>query len=128
MVLCFPRTSRSLRLPFILPTVMATCFWLVVVYDFLLRSHLRPQLILFSFFYSTLIRRPVRRDNTPRHTFCPGCISSQSPLPPLTTTFGWLLSPPIKWQSSKAKGPPISLFLSLNSTPQPMGSRPPHTF
>ncbi len=51
------------------------------------------------------------------------------PLPPLMPTFGWLLCPLIKWQPSKAKGPPISqFFLLINIPPQTMGNRPPHTF
>ena len=31
MVSCFPRASHSSRLPFILPSVAAACFWLVAV-------------------------------------------------------------------------------------------------
>ena len=43
------------------------CFWLVVVFDFPVRSHLRPQPILFSIFYSPSIHRSVRRYNNPPH-------------------------------------------------------------
>ena len=110
MVLCFSRASHSSRLPSILPSVAAACFLLVVVYNFLLGSHLRPRPILFLVFRSLLIHRLVQRDNTPPHTFHPGYISSQRPLSPSTPTFGWLLSPPLKLRPSKAKGPPISLF------------------
>ena len=130
MVSCFPRASCSSRLPFIVPSITAACFWLVVVCKMFDRQPSMAKAQPISQFFSSLasIRRPKQWDNDP-HTFCPGCISSLTYPSPSTTTFGWLLCPHIKWRPSKAKGPPISLFfLSINSTPQTTGSRPPHTF
>ena len=70
-----------------------------------------PRAQHISLFFSSLasIRRPKQWDNDPQ-TFRPGRVSSLTPPSPLTTTFGWLLCPPIKRWPSKAKGPPISLF------------------
>lgn len=91
-------------------------------------GRLRPRCIFIFFIFCRSIRRPKQWDNVP-HTFRPGRVSSPTPPSPSTTTFGWLLCPPIKRRPSKAKGPPIYLFfLSINSTPQTTGSRPPHTF
>ena len=91
-------------------------------------GRLRPRCIFIFFIFCCSIRRPKQWDNAP-HTFRPGRVSSPMPPSLSTTTFGWLLCPLIKRRPSKAKGPPISLFfLSINSTPQTTGSRPPHTF
>ncbi len=69
------------------------------------------------------------KETTPPPMVCPGRRCSSMPLPPMMPNFGWLLCPPIKWQLSKAKGPPILLFFcQLISHPQMMGNRPPHTF
>jgi hypothetical protein len=88
-------------------------------------GRLRPQCIFIFFIFCRSIRHPKQWDNVP-HTFRPGHVSSPTPPSPSTTTFGWLLCPPIKRRPSKAKGPPISLFfLSINSTPQTTGSRTP---
>jgi hypothetical protein len=89
-------------------------------------GHQMPRCILILIFRRS-IRRPKQWDNVP-HTFLPCPVSSLMPPSPLTTTFGWLLCPHIKWRQSKAKSPSISLFFLINSTPQTMGSRPPHTF
>jgi hypothetical protein len=89
-------------------------------------GRLRPRCIFFFFCHS--IRRPKQWDNVP-HTFRPGHVSSPTSPSLSTTTFGWLLCPPIERRPSKAKGLPIYLFfLLINSTPQTTGSRPPHTF
>ena len=91
-------------------------------------GRLRPRCILIFFIFCRSIQRPKQLDNVP-HTFRPGRVSSPTPPSLSTTTFGWLLCPPIKRRPSKAKGPPIYLFfLSINLTPQTTGSRPPHTF
>ena len=58
MVLCFPRASRSSRLPFIVPSVTAACFWLVVLCFF---ADCRPSEATTYFivlFFCHLIRRP----------------------------------------------------------------------
>ena len=44
----------------------------------------------------------------------PRSVSSPTPLPLSTPTFGWLLCPPIKRRPSKAKGPPISLLVFVH--------------
>jgi hypothetical protein len=108
MVSCFPRTSP---LPFIVPSVVAACFWLVVVCKMFNRRPSMPRAQPISLFFSLLasIRRPKQWDNDP-HTFRPGRVSSLTPPSPSTTTYGWLFCPHIKWRPSKAKGPPISLF------------------
>jgi hypothetical protein len=111
MVLCFPRTSRLSHLPFIVPSVAATCFWLVVVCKKVQSAAIYGQgpAHLSIFLSLASIRRPKQWDNVP-HLFRPGRVSSLTPPSPLTTTFVWLLCPHIKWRPSKAKGPPISLF------------------
>ncbi len=111
MVLCFPCAFRSLRLPFIVPFVAAACFGLVVVCKFFNRrpSMAKAQPISILFLSLASIRHPKQWNNAP-HTFCPGRVFSLTPTSPLTTTYGWLLCPPIKRRPSKAKGPPISLF------------------
>jgi hypothetical protein len=111
MVSCFPHASRSSRLPFIVPSIAAACFWLVVVCKFFNWRPSTPRAQPISLFFLSLasIRRPKQWDNDP-HTFRPGRVSSLTPPSPLTTSFGWLLCPPIKQRPSKAKGPPISLF------------------
>ena len=112
MVSCFHRASCSLRLPFIVPSIAAACFRLVVVCKMFDRRPSMPRAQPISLFFSLLssIVRPSKQwDNDP-HTFHPGRVSSLTPPSPLTTTFGRLLCPPIKRQPSKAKGPPISLF------------------
>ena len=118
MVSCFPRASHSSRLPFIVPSVAAACFWLVVVCKIFNRRPSTPRAQPISLFFSSLasIRRPKQWDNDP-HTFRPGRVSSLTPPSPLTTTFGWLLCPPIKRRPSKAKGPPISLFFCRSIRP-----------
>jgi hypothetical protein len=99
-----------------------------LLHKFSIGGRLRPRCIFNFLIFCGSIRRPKQWDNVP-HMFRPGRVSSPTPLSPLTTTFGWLLCPPIKRRPSKAKGPPIYLFfLSINSTPQTTGSRPPHTF
>ena len=72
-------------------------------------GRLRPRCIFIFFIFCRSIRRPKQWDNIP-HTFRPGRVSSPTPPSPSTTTFGWLLSPPIKRRPSKDKGPPIYLF------------------
>ena len=111
MVSCFHRASRLSLLPFIVPSVAATCFRLVVVCKIFNRRPSTPRAQPISLFFSSLasIRRPKQWDNVP-HTFRPGHVSSPTPPSPSTTTFGWLLCPPIKRRPSKAKGPPIYLF------------------
>jgi hypothetical protein len=114
MVSCFPCASRSSRLPFIVPSVAATCFWLVVVCKVFNQRLSMAKAQPISLFFSELasIQLPKHWDNTP-NTFRPGLVSSLLPPSPLTTAFSWLLCPPIKRRPSKAKGPPISLFGSL---------------
>ena len=111
MVSCFPCASRSSRLPFLVPSVAAAYIRLVVVCKIFNRRPSTPRAQPISLFFLSLasIRRPKQWDNDP-HTFRPGRVSSLTPPSPLTTTFGWLLCPPIKRRPSKAKGPPISLF------------------
>jgi hypothetical protein len=84
---------------------------LVVVCKIFNRRPSTPRAQPISLFFSLLasIRRPKQWDNKP-HTFRPGRVSTLMPPSPLTTTFGWLLRPPIKRRPSKVKGPPISLF------------------
>ena len=72
-------------------------------------GRLRPRCIFIFFIFCRSIRRPKQLDNVP-HTFRPGRVSSPTPPSLSTTTFGWLLCPPIKRRPSKAKGPPIYLF------------------
>jgi hypothetical protein len=69
----------------------------------------KATMYFYFFIFCRSIRRPKQWDNVP-HTFCPGRVSSPTPLSPSTTTFGWLLCPPIKRRPSKAKGPPIYLI------------------
>ena len=120
MVSCFPRASCSSRLPFIVPSIAATSFRLVVVCKMFDRRPSMPRAQPISLFFLpfTSVRRPKQWDNNPR-TFRLGHVSSLMPPSPSTTTFGWLLCPHIKWRPSKAKGLPISLFFSsIISTPQ----------
>ena len=72
-------------------------------------GRLRPRRIFIIFIFCRSIRLPKQWDNVP-HTFRPGRVSSPTPPSPSTTTFGWLLCPPVKRRPSKAKGPPIYLF------------------
>ncbi len=87
-----------------------------------------PRAQPISLYFSSLasIRRPKQWDNNP-HTFRPGRVSSLTPPSPLTTTFGWLLCPPIKRRPSNAKGPPISLFFGrLIRPPKRRAASSPH--
>jgi hypothetical protein len=122
MVSSFPRASRSSRLPFIVPSVAAACFRLVVACKFFNRRPSTPpraQPISLFFLSLASIRRPKQWDND-HQTFRPGRVSSLTPPSPLTTTFGWLLCPPIKRRPSKAKRLPVSLFFhQLIRPPKP---------
>jgi hypothetical protein len=60
MVLRFPRASRSSRLPSIVPSIAADCFWLVVVSNSSIGGHLRPRRIYFFYFFVTLFAAPKR--------------------------------------------------------------------
>ena len=120
MASCSPCAYRSSRLPLIVPSVAATCFWLVIVCKMFNRRPSMAKAQPISLFFSLLasIRRPKQWDNDP-HTFRPGRVSSPTPPSPSTTTFGWLLCPPIKRRPSKAKGPPIlSIFCRLIRPPK----------
>ncbi len=55
----------------------------------------------------------VKRQHTP-HKFHPSCISSPMPFPMSTSSYGWLLCPPIIWQPTKAKGPQVSRFFFID--------------
>ncbi len=48
--------------------------------------------------------------NVAPQTFCPGCVSSEIPSPPLTLSSSWLLCQIIERWPPKADAPPISLF------------------
>ena len=72
MVLCFPRATRSSCLSFILPSVAATCFWLVVVFKLINRQPSIAKAPPISLFFSPLHLTPQTMGNP--HTFRPGCI------------------------------------------------------
>ena len=92
------------------PSLSATTFgWLLCPHIKWRPSKAKCPPILQFFSSLAFIQRPKQWDNVP-HLFCPGRVSSLTPPSPLTTTFGWLLCPHIKWRPSKAKGPPISHF------------------
>jgi hypothetical protein len=54
MVSCFLRASRSSRLPFIVPSVAAACFWLVVVCKIFNRRPSTPRAQPISLFFCRL--------------------------------------------------------------------------
>ena len=67
MVSCFPRASHSSRLPFIVPSVAAACFWLVVVCKIFNRRPSTPRAQPISLFFcrSPPFDAPNNRTTTP---------------------------------------------------------------
>jgi hypothetical protein len=110
MVSCFPRASRSSRLPFIVPSVAAACFWLVGVCKISIGSRLRPgPSPSLYFFVARLHSTPQTMGQRPPHVPPRSHLLSNAPLT-VDNNFRLVVVSPIKRRPSKAKGPPISLF------------------
>ena len=118
MVSCLPCASRLSRLPFIVPSVTAACFWLVVVCKIFNRRPSTPRAQPISLFFLSLtsIRNLKQWDNDP-HTFRPGRASSLTPPSPLTMTFGWLLCVKCSIGGRLCPGPSPSLYFFRCSPP-----------
>jgi hypothetical protein len=88
-----------------IPSVMPMCFQLVVM---CVCVDQWPSKAITFFFLSQFVA-PNDVTLSP-HTFRSGLSPSLISPPLIMPNFGWLLCPPIKWWSSKAKGPSLSLF------------------
>jgi hypothetical protein len=97
-----------------LSSVMPVCFWLVVAFEVLIGSHLRPQgFILFYFFIAQFAAPNDGIIWCPPHTFRPGCAPSPISLLPQMPTFGWLLCCPTKRWPPKAEITSLSLIFDV---------------
>ena len=90
MVTCFPHASRSSRLPSVVPSVTAACFWLVVVLKIMRLGRRKPRCIFHNLFLVFLLPLQMIAKRSP-HTFHHGRTPSPISSPQQTPTFGWLL-------------------------------------
>ena len=75
IVLRFPHKSRSSHLPSVLPSIVAACFWLVVVCKMV---NQQPSMATFYFFLSLIFVNQFGSQTMAwrlPHTFLPGCVS-----------------------------------------------------
>jgi hypothetical protein len=88
----------------------------------------KATMYFYFFYFLPLHSTPQTMEQRPPHVPPRSRLLSNAPLT-IDDNFRLVIVSPIKRRPSKAKGPPIYLFfLSINSTPQTTGSRPPHTF
>jgi hypothetical protein len=114
----FPHTPPLPNLLPFLSSFTPTCFWLVVAFEILIGSHLRPQ-NFFLFFLLLLSLPPQMMVWHPPHTFHPGRAPSPISLLPQIPTFGWLLCCPTKRWPPKAEVTSLSqIFNVLRLAPQ----------
>jgi hypothetical protein len=104
----FPYAPPLSNLLAFLSSFTPACFWLVVVFEILIGSHLRPR--RFFYFYFLLLSLPPQMMVWhPPHTFHPGRAPSPISLP----TFDWLLCCPTKRWPPKAEVTSFSLIFNV---------------
>jgi hypothetical protein len=79
MKLRFPCTSRSSKLPSILPFVAAASFWLVVALIIIDRRPFKAAVYFIFIFFRRSIRRPKQWDGVPPHAPRPARLRSNTP-------------------------------------------------
>ena len=131
MVLCFPCASRSSRLPFLVPSVAAAYIRLVVVCKIFNRRPSTPRAQPISLFFcrSPPFDAPNNGTMTPTRS-APVPVASPLQRPPhrrRQLSVGCCV-PPSNGGHLRPRVRLSLYFLSINSTPQTTGSRPPNTF
>ena len=91
MVTCFPHASRSSRLPSVVPSVAAACFWLVVVLKIMRLEAAKSHDVFFIIYFFVFLSPPQTIVKRSPHTFHRGRAPSPISSPQQTPTFGWLL-------------------------------------
>ncbi len=128
MVSCFPRASCSSHLPFIVPSVAAACFWWLLCVKFSIGGRLwpRPSPSL-KFFVAHLHSMPQTMGQRPPHVPPRSRLLSNAPLT-VDDNFRLVAVSPHQTAAIYGQGSAhLPIFLSINSTPQTTGSRPPHS-
>jgi hypothetical protein len=95
-----------------LSPVKPACFWLVVVFLFVVWRPPRAEVHFCSWFF-TLLNLMAHPNNEIMSRPIVIVLRAFSPsyIPLLRPTLGWLLCPPLQWQPSKPKALSFSLFL-----------------
>jgi hypothetical protein len=132
MVSCFLRASRSSRLPFIVPSVAAACFWLVVVCKIFNRRPSTPRAQPISLFFcrSPPFDAPNNGTTTPTRS-APVPVASPLQRPPhrrRQLSVGCCVPPSNGGHLRPRVRPSLYFFGRLIRTPQTTGSCPPNTF
>ena len=106
----FPHASHSSHIPSMLPSITASCFWLVVLFWSAGWGPINPT-VYFIFTIFALLHSTSQIFGTAfPHALRPPCTTSQDSLLPLMPTLGWLLCFPFKFWLLNAKAMPIILF------------------